>query len=295
MQTDCVGWRAARKENCDPDGERYPGGDRHCFEFVPRGEPGFCECAGGAVAARVECEHAPFTCAHECRRQREVRVRGRVDSLSCTPPSPAATAARLPGSPSPLPTRLLRLNPPSPPFLQMRRRLRDARKRSSGVPFPPPPPAAPPAYAIGAFGTSSGPGGGVRGLGLLCSDGSRTAVVGVAPTFNDSRGWWFVCPGWKVRAKEKRGRRGCSPDLMSSVSSVLGLGLAGEGPTAVSFKAYPQSQPIHLESRSPHLSRTRPPDPPIRLCRRPRRSACQMPFPVPSAPPPTPSQVCRYP
>ena len=88
---------------------------------------------------------------------------------------------------------------------QRRKRRRQAERGDKGgaVPSPSPPP---PAFAIGAYGTASHL---LDGFGLICSDGSRTAVAGTPPATGlqaknftpgkSGRGAWeFVCPGWAV-------------------------------------------------------------------------------------------------
>lgn len=52
-------------------------------------------------------------------------------------------------------------------------------------------------FAVGAFGAKDARGGLLDGFGLLCSDGSRTAIAGSANKTAAS-GWEFVCPGWEV-------------------------------------------------------------------------------------------------
>jgi len=51
-----------------------------------------------------------------------------------------------------------------------------------------------PRYAIGAFGAATG--NMLDAMGLICSDGSRTAPVGQTAQKQDAA-WEFVCPGWK--------------------------------------------------------------------------------------------------
>jgi len=73
---------------------------------------------------------------------------------------------------------------------EARRRAREAEHRVAGesVPYHTP---APKLFAIGAFGHSTSM---VNSIGLICSDGSRTAIAGTAKE-HMSR-WEFVCPGW---------------------------------------------------------------------------------------------------
>lgn len=143
--SECLRWRATRKSECDPDGEWDQANDLGCFDFVPSGSPGYCECAGDRTAASSTCEHEPFTCHQMCKRAREERKRRRL-------------AERREGGGS-----IVGTTPQNKIFV------------------------------IGAYGKA---GAFVDGMGLICSDGSRTAVAGAKPEFGME--WEFVCPGWSV-------------------------------------------------------------------------------------------------
>ncbi|KAL3932935.1 MAG: hypothetical protein SGPRY_000499, partial [Prymnesium sp.] len=147
--TECVIWRSTF--NCSGiDGDRNPQMDKGCYEFIPDGESGFCECAGGKEAAHTDCRHEPFTCEQECRKSRESR-----------------------------------------------RRRKNAERRARGEPTLPRPGPLPKLYAIGAYGQAgSGRFGVLDGIGLFCSDGSRTSMAGSTPS--SSKSWEFVCPGWQI-------------------------------------------------------------------------------------------------
>jgi len=145
---ECVRWRAT--SNCSADGDRVPDKDRSCFEFVPDGESGFCECPGGAVTARSACEHEPLTCQRECRALRERRRRERDREK-----------------------RHAGLATKAAPLMAERKRL----------------------FVIGAFGSTAG--STLDGFGLICSDGSRTALAGRPPQA-EAHAWEFVCPGWSL-------------------------------------------------------------------------------------------------
>ncbi|KAL1524863.1 hypothetical protein AB1Y20_019743 [Prymnesium parvum] len=72
--TECLIWRST--SNCSGiDGDRNPAKDKDCYAFIPDGESGYCECAGGREAAHSDCSHEPFTCEQECRKMREARRR----------------------------------------------------------------------------------------------------------------------------------------------------------------------------------------------------------------------------
>ena len=73
------------------------------------------------------------------------------------------------------------------------RLMRERRRRSKGK--PPRNEAAIKLYAIGAFGATSD--GFLDGFGLICSDGSRTALVGTKPSAA-AKAWEYVCPGWDL-------------------------------------------------------------------------------------------------
>ena len=140
MPTSCVRWRATA--NCSADtekNERATEKDLSCFDFVPNGASGWCECAGGHTTAHSGCEHEPFTCQQECALLRERRRRSKA-------------------------------KPALKPAAQL--------------------------YVIGAFGSSSRM---IDGFGLICSDGSRSALAGVRP-LHEASAWEFVCPGWDVCA-----------------------------------------------------------------------------------------------
>lgn len=64
----CMYWR--QTGGCDPNGPREPAFDRPCDHTILNGQSGFCECADGIRVSQVSCEHTPFTCTIECRRQR---------------------------------------------------------------------------------------------------------------------------------------------------------------------------------------------------------------------------------
>ena len=92
--TECLIWRSTF--NCSGiDGDRNPAKDKDCFSFIPDGESGYCECAGGREAAHSDCQHEPFTCQQECRKMREsrrrrknVERRARGEPLPPPPPPP---------------------------------------------------------------------------------------------------------------------------------------------------------------------------------------------------------------
>jgi len=74
--TECLIWRSTF--NCSGiDGDRNPDKDKDCYQFVPDGESGYCECAGGREAGHSDCQHEPFTCQQACRQMRESRRRRR--------------------------------------------------------------------------------------------------------------------------------------------------------------------------------------------------------------------------
>ena len=86
-------------------------------------------------------------------------------------------------------------------LLRQRRKRRKQVEKGGAILLP-----SPPAFAIGAYGTASHL---LDGFGLICSDGSRTAVAGTPPAtghqaknFTPGRAtrgaWEFVCPGWEV-------------------------------------------------------------------------------------------------
>lgn len=91
---------------------------------------------------------------------------------------------------------------------ERRRREREREKRAVGLDATKKPSKARGAlHAIGAFGSTSKAareGGAVlQGFGLICSDGSRTALVGQRPE-DQQQAWEFVCPGWTLCRDEDK-------------------------------------------------------------------------------------------
>ena len=78
---------------------------------------------------------------------------------------------------------------------ESRRRLKWRKRREEGLATDGLPTVPPKLYAVGAYGSSSG--GLVNGIGLICSDGSRTALAGSQPDAPE-HAWEFVCPGWPI-------------------------------------------------------------------------------------------------
>eukprot|EP00939_MAST-03C_sp_MAST-3C-sp1_P002872 g2872.t1 len=69
---ECVAWRQTK--DCDPDGEREPTRDLLCRETISPGVSGFCECRGGARAAKVMCHHDVFCCKDECQHMWDMQT-----------------------------------------------------------------------------------------------------------------------------------------------------------------------------------------------------------------------------
>ena len=60
----CVAWRTTF--DCSFLGRRLQLNDADCDAVIKIDTPGFCECAGGRIAATSGCGHAPFTCYEAC-------------------------------------------------------------------------------------------------------------------------------------------------------------------------------------------------------------------------------------
>ena len=61
----CLSWR--QTGGCSPTGARQPNTDKSCSVVIPKGQSGFCECAGGVKAGGVDCKAtSAFTCAEVC-------------------------------------------------------------------------------------------------------------------------------------------------------------------------------------------------------------------------------------
>lgn len=68
----CVRWHTT--SNCDPEGPIESGSEMGCLEFVPPARSGFCACAAGQRAGASGCGHAIFTCEEQCARLNATRA-----------------------------------------------------------------------------------------------------------------------------------------------------------------------------------------------------------------------------
>lgn len=62
----CIAFRQTARDPCTADGPREPQNDKSCFETIPSGTPGYCECELGHVP--VDCGHLEGMCADACKQ-----------------------------------------------------------------------------------------------------------------------------------------------------------------------------------------------------------------------------------
>ena len=60
-----MSWR--QTGGCDPDGPRESDRDKSCFDIVPSGASGYCECGGGIIKMKKRCmDKLLDTCFEAC-------------------------------------------------------------------------------------------------------------------------------------------------------------------------------------------------------------------------------------
>ena len=95
-------WR--QTGGCDPNGPREVELDHPCDDIVPNGMSGYCECIGAdgtsIYAMEVECDHAAFSCRHECLTAL-ARLKPAQRTLRSPTPTPPSSSPPSPPSPSP--------------------------------------------------------------------------------------------------------------------------------------------------------------------------------------------------